>query len=119
MPFPITAPVFTPTWRSIITPAVKIRWRPAVVAHWNTQHIEGYVISIRQLPRSVVPTAGIPVVSLENPVKAVGKEVISIHLGTVVDRITRDLDEIRIRRHGDSDIGTRRCETGTHSGIGF
>ena len=101
--FPVAAPVITPAWRRIGTPAAKIQRGLAVVAHRNAQHIQRHIIRFRQLPRPVVPAARIPVVSLVDPVQAVVKEIIRIRSRVVVDGIARHPDEPRIRRHVDPD----------------
>jgi len=41
--FPVAAPVFTPTWSVVGTPAAKVSGRAAIVAHRNAQYEQGYV----------------------------------------------------------------------------
>jgi len=106
-PLPVATPVIPPTGRRVGTPAAEIRWRLAVVANGDAQHISRHIVITHVIPRPVVPAARIPVVALEHPVEAVVKEEIRIHPGRVVDGIARYRDKIRVRRIIDADADTR------------
>lgn len=117
--FPVAAPMITPTWWRVGTPVAKIHRRRAVVAYRNAQHKQRHILRPRQLPRPVVPAAHIPVVALVHPIQAVVKEVIRIHSRGVVDRIARYLDELRIRRHIDTDVDTGQSDADADADLGL
>ena len=101
--FPVATPVLAPAWGGVGTPAAKIRRWPAVVAHGNAQHEQRYIGGWDPVPWTVVPGAGIPVVITVNPVQTIVEEVVLIHSRVVIDRITRNADHRRVRRHGESE----------------
>lgn len=101
--FPVATPVLAPAWGGVGTPAAKIRGWPAVVAHGNAQHEQRYIGGWDPVPWTVVPGAGIPVVITVNPVQTIVEEVVLIHSRVVIDRITRNADHRRVRRHGESE----------------
>ena len=67
-------------------------------------------------PGAVVPGTRVPVIVLVNPVHAIVKEIIGIHLWSVVDRIARHRDEFRVQRQVDPDAHVGELDTDAHLG---
>jgi hypothetical protein len=75
---------------------VEVGWRLAVVAYRDTQNVQRHNLSINISPWPVVPSAGIPVILLENPVHAIVKKQVYVLSRRVVDRVTGHNDKFRI-----------------------
>ncbi|MFA7061602.1 MAG: hypothetical protein WC156_12405 [Pedobacter sp.] len=84
----------------------------------DTQDKQRHHLRLHKRPGAVVPGAGIPVIVLVNPVHAIVKEIIGIHLWSVVDRISRYRDEMREQRQVDPDAHVWQPDTDAHLGFG-
>jgi len=86
---PSVPPVLSPAGWCICVPAAEIDGRLAVVTNGHPQHKKRHSCRFDKTPRTVVPEARIPVIILIDPVHAVIKEIISIHLWGIINRISR------------------------------
>src|SRR3569623_1650365 len=116
--FPVAAPVVAPARRCVGTPAVEIRGWMTVITDRNAQDIQRHLITIHQVPRSVVPAARIPVVILEYPVQTIVEEDIHILPGGVVDGVAWHPDKPRIRRKVDADADAGHVDADADADLG-
>src|SRR5581483_9227282 len=117
---PGATPVLAPARRRIHHPAAEIRRRPAVIAHRHAQHERGHVFRTGQLPGTVVPGAGVPVVVAEHPIGAVVEEIVRLAARVVIDRIARDRHQLGedgdVDADADADLRARRQPSAEENG---
>jgi len=99
-------------------PATKVYWRLTVVANRDTQDKKRYNLWLHIRPWAVVPGTGVPVVIMVDPVQAVIKEIVGIYLWSIIDRIARDRNELRVQRHVNTDTDVWQADTDTYLGSG-
>ena len=109
--FPSAAPMLTPTGRRIRTPRAKVHRRLPVVPDRDAQDEDWHRHWGNENPRTVVPRARVPVISLVDPVHPVVEEVVRIQLRRVVDRVAGHQDERWIHGHIDSDADAGKPDT--------
>src|SRR6185369_3505084 len=116
--FPAITPVLAPAGRGIRLPPAKVHGRLPVVAYRDTKDKQRYNLRLHKPPGAVVPGTRVPVVVLVDPVHAVVKEIIAIHLWSIVDRVARHGGEFRVQRQVDPDAHVRQPDTDAHLGSG-
>ncbi|HEY3309512.1 MAG TPA: hypothetical protein VGJ93_13745 [Desulfuromonadaceae bacterium] len=98
---PSMAPVLTPAGRRICLPPAKVHRRLPVIAHGDTEDKRRDNLWLYKPPRAVVPGTGVPCVILVNPVHAIIKEIVVIHLWGIIDWVARHRHEFRVQRQVD------------------
>jgi len=86
-PLPLRAPVLSPTWRGITGPAAEEHWWAAIETHRYAQHERRHRVRLDLVPRTVVPSARVPLIIRKQPVRPIIKEEVLVELRGVVDRI--------------------------------
>lgn len=117
--FPVMAPMLTPARRSIGLPALEVHGRLPVIADRYAQDEQWHIFWLNRPPGAVVPGAGIPAVTLVDPVHSVVKKVVGFHAWSVVDRIARHRDQMREKRQIYPDVHIRQADADADFGFGI
>jgi len=116
---PLTTPVLVPAGRCVGTPVTEVRRWLAVVVHRHAQHVRRHIQGHHALPGSVVPTAGVPVLTLQHPVEAVVIEVVARSIRRVVHGVAWHALQVGKGWQVDADADAGHFDADAHRDLGL